>query len=272
MPNRAQRTSELETLGGSNINAQADYETKFKKSNCIGQRCGSPDHWASLFGRRARPLDMRDSGTAANLSSVCCGGGLFVAVGDSGTILISSNRVQWMTRTSGADLPLFRVAFASGLFVAVGGSEADTAMILRSGNGLNWIQTSNNIQGVLRSVTHGNGMFVAVGDSGIATSSNGVTWSAALCWAVLECRIRQRHVRRRRARARSRLARWSHTDTRPDDPLVVPGISFGNGLSSRTTRVFGRRRTAFSRRNNSVVLHGVAYGDGLFVAIGCGSW
>jgi hypothetical protein len=62
----------------------------------------------------------RTSGTSNWLNGVAYGNGLFVAVGDGGTILTSPDGVSWTQRTSGTSNQLNGVAYGNGLFVAVG--------------------------------------------------------------------------------------------------------------------------------------------------------
>jgi hypothetical protein len=67
------------------------------------------------------------------LNGVTHGNGLFVAVGEGGTILTSRDGVSWTQRTSGDNL-LLGVTYGNGLFVAVGGGGA----ILTSRDGVSW--------------------------------------------------------------------------------------------------------------------------------------
>jgi hypothetical protein len=55
-----------------------------------------------------------------SLEGVAYGNGLFVAVGDGGTILTSRDGVSWTRRTSGTSNQLEGVAYGNGTFVAVG--------------------------------------------------------------------------------------------------------------------------------------------------------
>jgi hypothetical protein len=54
------------------------------------------------------------------LNGVTYGNGLFVAVGDDGTILTSPDGVNWTAADLGDGQPLYGVAYGNGLFVAVG--------------------------------------------------------------------------------------------------------------------------------------------------------
>jgi hypothetical protein len=76
----------------------------------------------------------RTSGTGNDLIGVAYGNGLFVAVGDDGTILTSPDGVSWTQRTSGTGNLLEGVTYGNGLFVAVG----KDGTILTSPDGVSW--------------------------------------------------------------------------------------------------------------------------------------
>ena len=95
----------------------------------------------------------------------------FVSVGNSGTILTSSDGILWTKRTSGKWEYLSGVTYGNGTFVAGGGT------ILTSSDGTTW--TSSGEGGDIRGVTYGNSTFVTVKHSGaIHTSSDGTTWTS----------------------------------------------------------------------------------------------
>jgi hypothetical protein len=100
------------------------------------------------------------------LNGVTHGNGLFVAVGEGGTILTSRDGVSWTRRTSGGNT-LLRVARGKGLFVAVGGG----GTILTSSDGVTWMPQASGTSNWLFGVTYGNGTFVAVGDWGTILTS-----------------------------------------------------------------------------------------------------
>jgi len=85
----------------------------------------------------------------------------FVSVGNSGTILTSSDGISWTKRTSGKGEYLKGVTYGNGLFVTDGKTERTSGT---------WVY--------LRGVTSGNGLFVTVGESGtILTSPDGNSWT-----------------------------------------------------------------------------------------------
>ena len=135
---------------------------------------------SAQFCRGDDPLDTwskRDSGTLANLSCVTYGHGTFVAVGDTGTILSSTDGISWSNCISGTQQPLTGIVYGSNIFVAVGNN-----ITLTSADGLNWINQAANSY-ALRGIAYGNTLFttIAPATSGlqawVGTSTNGVVWS-----------------------------------------------------------------------------------------------
>jgi len=61
--------------------------------------------------------------------------GLFVTVGESGTILTSSDGTTWDNRTSGTSYRLYEVTYGNGTFVTVGRSGT---ILTSSDNGTSW--------------------------------------------------------------------------------------------------------------------------------------
>lgn len=123
-----------------------------------------------------RDLQWRYSGTTNNLHAVATSGQSFVAVGNGGTILTSTDTITWTFGSSGTGADLYGVAYGNGVYVAVGGST--NATILTSSNGVTWAPQTTTTTNNLKAVTSGGGVFVAVGDQGtILVSSNGVTWT-----------------------------------------------------------------------------------------------
>lgn len=111
----------------------------------------------------------------SSLRAVTCYNGLCVAVGDSGTIRTSSNGYTWTTRTSNTASALYGVEWCGDRFIAVGASGVYTS----SSDGITWtsgtINASYTFRGIARS---SGGTFLAMGSSGVAfTSANGTAWT-----------------------------------------------------------------------------------------------
>ena len=106
---------------------------------------------------------------------------VFVAVGDPGWILWSTNLGAWNVSESAfleTSASLYAVTCGtpggSPLFVAVGAG----GTVLTSPEGTNWTLQTSGTSGAFNGVTFGNNLFVAVGAGGIIyTSSNGTTWT-----------------------------------------------------------------------------------------------
>jgi hypothetical protein len=124
----------------------------------------------------------RDSGTSNRLNGVAYGDGMYVAVGQNGTVVTSSDGTNWVHRSLGeTNAELLCVTHGGGRFVA-GGREG----VLRSStDGTNWTNgtTPPGVEQIY-GVTYGYGLFVAVGQvehdgtNYILTSSNGLDWVA----------------------------------------------------------------------------------------------
>ncbi len=102
----------------------------------------------------------RTSGTTQNLWGFAYGG-MWVAVGDGGTILTSTNGITWTSRASGVSQNLWGVAYG-GMWVAVG----DGGTILTSPDGITWTSRASGVSQNLYGFAYGGGMWVAVGSSG----------------------------------------------------------------------------------------------------------
>jgi hypothetical protein len=123
----------------------------------------------------------RLSNTSSQLFDITYGNGLWVAVGANGRIITSTNTSVFYVADSRTDIELHGVAFGGGRFVAVGRDAA----VLTSSDGKNWAGTGLDPALDLWSIAYGNGRFVAVGTNGFTqTSTNAIDWefSATDAW------------------------------------------------------------------------------------------
>lgn len=112
--------------------------------------------------------------TSAELRGVVFGGGKYVAVGDSGTIITSANGTSWAKQTTGTSRELFCVTWGNSLFVAAG----DSGVILTSPDGTYWTLHQSATKNSLRGAIWADNEFIAVGiNSTIITSPDGLSWS-----------------------------------------------------------------------------------------------
>ncbi|HEY3915612.1 MAG TPA: hypothetical protein VGN61_14080 [Verrucomicrobiae bacterium] len=118
--------------------------------------------------------ETRNSGVTAILNNVTYGGGEFVAVGASGTIISSPTGAAWTGRYSGASVSLSGAAYGKGQFIVVG----NAGTILSSTDSASWQGQASTVTQNLNELAFGNSIFVAVGQSGtITTSLDGVNWT-----------------------------------------------------------------------------------------------
>ena len=164
---------------------------------------------------------------------------IFVAVGDSGTILISSDGASWTPRTSPNPQNLNQVFCADNTIVAVGNSGS---IQISSDNGNSWTESSVPEVSNLYQVTHGNDTFVVVGGSGLiyTSSDNGSSWDS----------------------------RTSSTSNQLNAVTYANGTFVAVGASGtiRTSSDNGNSWT--SRDNDSDTINDITYGNGTFVAVG----
>jgi hypothetical protein len=124
-------------------------------------------------------LNPRFSGTSQPLHGVAFGNGAYVAVGDNGTILYSTDSVTWIPEVSGTTNRLYGVRYGTNGFVAVGDSASGTSStILNSADGITWMQRTSPVTNKLSAICYGLGRYVAAGSQGmIVTSTNAINWT-----------------------------------------------------------------------------------------------
>lgn len=112
---------------------------------------------------------------STNIHNVRRCNGLWVAVGDGGTILTSADGEKWTKQNSGVSVVLFEAAYGNGVYVAVGNG----GTILWSADAKTWTKATSGVSGSLQRVVFGNGVFVACGGSNSLTmSTDGKAWTA----------------------------------------------------------------------------------------------
>lgn len=109
------------------------------------------------------------------LYGVTFANGIFVGVGDGGTVSISSNATNWTESATATTNKLNGIAYASGLFVAVG----DGGAVETSTDGMHWVLRTSGTTNSFAAVAYANGEYVAVGSSVVINSPDAVNWSPA---------------------------------------------------------------------------------------------
>jgi hypothetical protein len=179
------------------------------------------------------------SGPTCNLNCIIYGLDRFVAVGDRGTIVTSPDGAVWEL-VSADTLSLVHIIFAQNRFIAVG----KAGSIVTSTDGKAWTKQLSGTDQSFQYVTFGNGVFVVVGEQGaILTSPDAIEWT-----------IRS-----------SRKDTWLTAVAFGSSQFVAVGAS-GTILSSPDGADWTARTSpAMGGLDN---LYSVAYGNGVFVAVG----
>ncbi len=130
------------------------------------------DHWEWII-----PLPQGN-----DLHSVAFGNGQFVAVGDNGTVISSTDGSGWTPGPSAGQGQLISLTHGDGQFIAIG-TDSHPALpggetfFIQSSDGLHWERNVLFTPGVLTAIAFGNHHFVTVGYAGtIASSSEGIHW------------------------------------------------------------------------------------------------
>jgi len=178
---------------------------------------------------------------STEIRGVTYGDGLYVAVGESGTLTTSTDGITWTTRTSGfGTTDIEGVTYGDGLYVAVGRD----GKLTTSTDGTTWTtRTSGFGATIILGVIYGDGLYVAVGVSGkLTTSPDGTTWT---------------------------------TRTSGFGSDYIRGVTYGDGLyvavgndGKLTTSTDGTTWTTRTSGFGTTRIRGVTYGDGLYVAVG----
>lgn len=175
------------------------------------------------------------------LWGIAYGNGTFVAVGDGGVILTSTDGQTWTRRSDGYPLDLHGVVYGNGTFVAVGWNQYTGTPVFTSTDGITWTRRYPPISRGLSQVAWGNGLFVAIGEYGkIVTSPDGATW----------------------------------TERTSGVSSLLLGITYGNGIfmvvgGSGTILTSSDGITwELSTSQTSLELDGVSYGSGIFTVVG----
>jgi hypothetical protein len=116
------------------------------------------------------------SGTTQNLTGICYGNSQYVAVGDGGTVLTSADAITWTLRTTGLTIGLKSVIWTGTRYVAVG----NLGTILTSVDGITWTTAQSFASSYnFNSVainTAGDRMIAVSNNGGVVQSVDGVNW------------------------------------------------------------------------------------------------
>ncbi|MBF0342726.1 MAG: hypothetical protein HQL06_00700 [Nitrospirae bacterium] len=104
----------------------------------------------------------------SHLYGVAYGSGIYIAVGEKGVILRSTDGVTWAQVNTGTTEMLLKAVFGNGLFVVVGYNGS----VLTSSDGLTWINPIyfTDTSHLLMDVAYGDNIFIASGSYHYATN------------------------------------------------------------------------------------------------------
>lgn len=184
-----------------------------------------------------------------HITGVTYGNDTFVAVGDNGAILTSSDDgVSWTYEEQKDEyccgITFGGVTYGNGTFVAVGWDGA----ILTSSDGKSWENRGYATNEMFRGVAYGDSTFVVVGEyGGILVSSGGASWVKTARFSMKELRG---------------VAYGNNTFVAVGwcRDVANVGIVLTSSKSNGTT--------VWTSQTVDYVLYGVAYGGGTFVAVG----
>ena len=111
------------------------------------------------------------------LNCITYGNNMWIAAGDNGTIMTSSDGITWIIRPSGTTARLNSVIYDNNIWIIT----VQDNIVLTSADGISWARNSIG-NGHLYSVAYGNNLWVGVGVEGdgygfILTSPDGTSWT-----------------------------------------------------------------------------------------------
>ena len=193
----------------------------------------------------------RRESAIGNFQGAAYGDNRIVALGgkQSGYAGVSKDGVLWEEHYDRALLGTSAVTYGAGKFVAVGevfSSSGLVGIISTSPDGFNWTERAVGLLRGLHSVAYGGGKFVAVGSKLVILSSDGIDWMETSFGSTPE------------------YVRQLYDVVHGKDTFVITG-NRGSVFTSADGVVWEARQSGVSRL---VFLRSVAYGNGLFVAVG----
>jgi len=210
--------------------------------------------------------------------------------------------MNWKKQKLGRDIDLRGVTYGNGLFVAVGSKtvgNSSEGFIFTSQDGINWTRKRIGKDAQFRGVTYGNGLFIAVMDNDtILISKDGVQWTKPKTKISNVKYVEDYFIATGTVKVRKDGTYYIDIYTSKDGinwnkqssnfHYFFNDFAYGNGLFvgvgaeffeegdmigdvtysdyiyvSKDGKVWNKRKIGAK-----VILYGITYGDGLFVAVG----
>jgi hypothetical protein len=221
------------TFGTNDINAIAFGGGKFVAGGENGKMATSTDGvtWTAVSDSKFGSDD---------INAIAFGNNTFVA-GGSYIAYSSDNGASWVRATG--IYSINAIAYGNNMFIAGGGGALNAGMRYSTNNGVTWTSVSDSKIGTVDAIAFGNNTFVAgAWFGGMATSSNGATWTA------VDCKL--------------------------DKDSSIDAIAFGNntfvaGCYDDMSYSTDNGATWTPKRDIvSFSIYAIAFGNGTFVAVG----
>ena len=225
---------------------------------------------------------------ANDLRHVATGQGRIVAGGEGGSLVTSTNGIDWVNIALGDQFRVESVVFGNGLFVALASGEQDPDLLFVSTNGVDWQPRSPPLLDAY-TLDFVNGEFFLIGYAGLgptrlARSTDAQTWSPHLIPTFQAGNI----IGMAHGNGLYVLASPVEILVSPDAvhwqrhyaSLFPNRLTFGNGVFAISTyggevwtstdgRVWYARQTSlFPSASSSATLESIATGQGQFIAVG----
>ena len=173
------------------------------------------------------------------------------------------------------------LAYGNGLYVALSGSTGDAVNLITSSDGKNWVDQLPVDANSWTGITYGNGMFVAVSEDGanrVMSSSDGISWVAHIApgsyaWQTvtygngLFVAIAEYSTAVMTSTDGVNWTEQTGTTNRAWSKVV-----YGNGkfvaVSTGSDVMVSVDGVTWNANTGNSASYGLAYGDGLFVAVG----
>ena len=196
-----------------------------------------------------------------DLHYVVQGNGKYVAVGGGGSRIWSYDGVTWngIQATYTPDDGLHHVTFGNGIFIAVGGIFGTNGRTLLSDDNVESWSTDLIGTDFIAAIAFGNNTFVAVGENGFRAwvDGDGIGWSPEIAdaWNVTD--------------------NWLYDVAFGNNIFVAIGIKAEPLRSVDNGKTWNAGTSCESCENHAecfyggpCMLHGIAFGNGVFVAVG----
>ena len=209
------------------------------------------------------------------------GNGLYVLVGDAGSIVVSSDLGNWTEVTGYHRSAITAIASSGSLCIAsalpmehVYSSFPDFTTLV-STNGLNWTVSSTNTPAMV-DLTSANGQFVGVSQNGIYSTTDGYNWENAFSFTNTLHGVRNLNGQFFAVGDNGTIlestdgTNWNNLSVMTSGSLS--GVAYGNGVylaagSAAATSPDGVT-WSLSSSNPPAFISRIVYGRGLFVGVG----